>query len=112
MGNKANPKLGLQPIPLHLKGWRKFRDLSQEQLAELIGTTKATISRIENRKQNWDQAFLQAASEALRCDPRDLMMRDPSQPHSLWSILDQLTAPERQQAERLIVAIKGTGTDG
>ena len=108
MRNKANPKLGMQPIPLHLKGWRVHRTLSQERLAEMIGTTKATISRIENRKQNWDQAFLQAAADALRCEPRDLMIRDPSQPNALWTIYDQLSAPEREQAIRLITALHDT----
>jgi len=110
MGNKARNSQAGDPIALHLKGWRKNRGMSQEQLAEATGMTKATISRIENRKQNWDQAFLQTAAVALRCDPLDLIVRDPSEPRSIWTVVDQLSASERDQAVRLWEAFKSTRT--
>lgn len=112
MGNKAAPKPSKQPIPLHLRAWRKHRGYSQQQLAEIIGTTKATISRIETRKQNWDQAFLQAAADALRCSAADLFMRDPIE-QPLWSVLENLSPPERQQVLEVAQIIsKRTGTVG
>lgn len=112
MGNKAKAKTGHQPIALHLKAWRKHRGLSQEQLAERIGTTTATISRIENAKQNWDQEFLRLAADELRCMPQDLLMRDPTDHEGLWSIWDQLQPVERLQAVEIIKTIKRTGTKG
>jgi transcriptional regulator with XRE-family HTH domain len=100
------------PLRLYLKEWRKFRGFSQERLAEVIGTTKATVSRIENLKQNWDQEFLQLAADALRCAPGDLLMRDPSQHEAIWSIWDQLAPLQREQVVEIAKTIKRTGTDG
>jgi transcriptional regulator with XRE-family HTH domain len=31
----------------HLRAWREYRDLTQEQLAAIIGTGKSTISKLE-----------------------------------------------------------------
>lgn len=78
----------------------------------MIGTTKATISRIENGKQNWDQQFLQLAAEALQCGPADLMMRDPSQTEGIWSIWETLAPVQREQVVEIAKTIKRTGTDG
>lgn len=100
------------PLRLFLKQWRQHRDkMSQQRLAEIIGSTKATISRIENGKQNWDQEFLQLAAEALRCEPPDLLMRDPTRPDALWSLVDSIKSePVRQKAADYIQGLKdGTG---
>lgn len=105
-------KVRTNAIPLHLRAWRTYRGLNQAQLAERIGTTGATISRIENGRQNWDQAFLQAAAEALRCDPADLLVRDPTDPEGIWSIWDNVEPTRRAEAASLLKVIAGgkTGT--
>lgn len=112
MGNRARPHPKPQPIKLFLREWRQYRDgMTQERLAEAIGTTKATISRIESGKQNWDQEFLQLAAKVLSCDPQDLIVRDPTKPDALWSVVDGLKSlPKREQAARLIKALDQTGT--
>lgn len=113
MGKKARPHPKPKPIPLHLRAWRKLRDLSQAQLAERIGVSDATISRIESGEQNWDQEFLKAAADALRCAPADLLMRDPSQPGAIWSIWESAKPGEREQIDKVVVALVGrTGTEG
>ena len=100
-------------IRLFLKEWRKHRGLTQEQLAERIGTTNATISRIEQQKQNWDQAFLLRAAEELNVLPADLLTRDPSQGESIMSIWDQVPPERRQEAAEVVrVFTRRTGTEG
>lgn len=111
MGNKVRPIPKPQPLPLHLRAWRKHRGYSQAQLAERIGTTIATISRIETQKQNWDQEFLQIAADVLSCSPADLMVRDPTGPDPMWSVYDRLKPPERAQVVRIVRALADTGTD-
>lgn len=111
MRKMASPHPKPQPLPLFLKSWRKHRDLTQQQLAERLGMSDATISRIEKGAQNWDQAFLQAAADVLRCEPVDLLIRDPMEPDSLWSIYGQLTPPERRQAVEVIKTLKRTGSE-
>jgi transcriptional regulator with XRE-family HTH domain len=61
-----------------IKEWRKFRGLTQEQLAEILDTTKASISRIESLDQGYTQDFLDACADALGTHPGTLLMRGPS----------------------------------
>jgi len=105
---KARPHPKPRAIPLHLKHWRKYRNYSQERLAELIGTTAATISRIENGKQNWDQEFLKAAAAAFDCDPVDLLIRNPNDPAGIWTLWESLSQPQRSQATAVLEALKRT----
>jgi transcriptional regulator with XRE-family HTH domain len=98
----------------YIKQWRKHRGLTQEQLAERIGIARSYLTKIERGARRYDQPFLEAAAEALRCAPADLIMRDPTEPESIWSIWEQLSPPERVQAMAVIRAIKGvaSGTNG
>lgn len=96
-----------------LKSWRKHRGLTQEQLAERVGYDRTYISKIEKGTKRYDQPFLEAVAEALRCEPADLIMRDPTAPGSIWSIWDQIPATQREQAvEVLKTFTKKTGTRG
>jgi transcriptional regulator with XRE-family HTH domain len=95
----------------HIKDWRKFRGLTQEQLAERLGLTQATVARIERGDIAYTQPVLEAMAEALMCEPADLIMRDPSKPGSIWSIWDQIPTTERDQAARVLQTfVKKTGT--
>ena len=98
--------------PHYIKEWRKYRGLTQEQLAERIGIARSYLTKIERGARRYDQPFLEAAADALRCEPGDIIMRDPSEPEGIWSIWDQLKPVERLQAMAVIRAIRATGTDG
>lgn len=62
-----------------IKEWREFRELTQEQLADMLGTTKTSISRIEDLKQGYTQDFLDACADALGTHPGVLLMRPPTE---------------------------------
>jgi transcriptional regulator with XRE-family HTH domain len=94
----------------HFKAWRKYRGLTQEQLAERIGIARSYLTKIERGDRRYDQPFLEAAAEALGCSPGDLIMRDPTDPEGLWSIYDGLTPPERVRAVAVLKAMKGEGS--
>jgi transcriptional regulator with XRE-family HTH domain len=98
----------------HLRAWRKYRELTQEQLAERIGIARSYLTKIERGDRRYDQPFLEAAADALRCSPADLITRDPTDSEALWSIWDGLTPPERIRAIAVLRAMKGdaSGTDG
>lgn len=70
--------------------WREFRGLTQEQLAERLDTTKATISRIENRVIGYSQDFLEACADALGTHPANLLSRPPRKDDS---VAPDLTPP-------------------
>jgi len=95
-----------------LREWRKHRGLTQDQLAERIGINRAYLSKIESGKRRYDQPLLEAAAEVLRCEPADLIIRDPSDPDGIWSIWDQLKPVERSQVVEIAKTLKRTGTDG
>ena len=110
MVTRIGPK---HPSRLYLREWRQDRGLTQEQLADRIGTTKATISRIETRGRDATLGFLEAAVEALggHLSVPDLF-RLPSQPsidarlqaapaglrQQVYSVLDAMLAPAHKKA--------------
>lgn len=92
------------------KEWRIHRGLSQEQLADRLETSVASISRIESGTQPYTQDVLEALSEALSTDPASLLMRNPDTPDAIWSIWDQAKSGERKLIEELARSVVKTGT--
>ena len=93
-----------------IKQWREFRNLTQDQLAERLETSKASISRIETGQQAYTQDFLEACAEALRTDPASLLMRDPTDEEAVWSIWDRAKVGERQMIESIVRSVVKTGS--
>lgn len=91
-----------------IREWRKHRGLTQEQLAERIGIGRSYLTKIERGARRYDQPFLEAAAEALRCGPGDLITRDPTDPEGFWSIWERLKPPERIRAVAVLRALTGT----
>jgi DNA-binding Xre family transcriptional regulator len=104
---------GMPQQPRHfIREWRKFRGLSQDQLAERIGMDKGYLSKIETGKRRYDQPFLEAAATVLQCAPADLLMRDPSDPDGIWSVWDTLPQAQKVQVVEIAKTLKRTGTEG
>ena len=100
---KPNPKPKRRPN--YIRQWRKHRGLTQEQLAERIGTTHATVSRIERGLQDFTGEFLELAADALMCEPPDLLIRDPTDTESIWSLWQRAQPGERRQIVALSDAL-------
>lgn len=83
---------------LFLKEWRKHRQLTQEQLAARLDVDRTIVSKIERGKLQYSQGFLEAAADALMCEPADLIVRDPTTPERIWSIWDNIPDHEREHA--------------
>lgn len=96
--------------PIHLRGWRKHRHLTQEQLADRMGVDRTVLSRVERGIIGYTQGFLEAAAYALSCEPGDLLMRDPSQPDAIWSIWEQIPPEDRDRARAVLSAFANPGT--
>lgn len=91
----------LKPDPRHgktfIREWRAFRGLTLEQLAERIGVTHATLSRIERGRQPYNQPLLEALAEGLMTDTASLLIRDPKDPTGIWTIWDRANQGQRRQ---------------
>lgn len=59
-----------------LRAWRKYRGLTQEQLADMTKVRKATVSEIENGKAQGKPAIWRAFAEALNVTVDDILPLD------------------------------------
>ena len=97
---------------IFLKEWREHRHLTQEQLADRIGISRVMVSKIERGLNPYHQAFLEAAADALMCEPADLLVRDPSKPEAIWSLWEKIPPVDKPRAIAILKALTGdkTGT--
>jgi transcriptional regulator with XRE-family HTH domain len=82
-----------------LREWREYKNLSQEAAASRLNVSRTLLSKIENAKSPYTQRFLENAAAAYGCEVADLIVRNPLEKDSVWSIQDQLmkVPPERRR---------------
>ena len=51
-------------------------------------------------------------AEVYETDTGSLIMRDPSDPEELWSLIAELNSLEKRQVAEIARALKRTGTEG
>lgn len=78
------------PISNRIKELRLQRNLSLQDLADLAGTTKSQISRLENADRRLTDQWMIRLARALECAPVDLMAADERFPRAT---LDPLAYP-------------------
>ena len=109
MSKKLRPKRA-PTRPIFVRQWREARGITQEQLAELIDASTATISRIESGKQNLTMSAIDAIAEALNVEPLDLMYRDPNnQVDTIFAEIKGATAEQQEQISRVVRALLAAG---
>jgi transcriptional regulator with XRE-family HTH domain len=96
-----------------IRQWRKYRGLTQEQLAERIGVTPGAISQLEVGRTSYTQHMLEAMAVELQCKPGDLLNVDPTREDAIWSIWETLDVPTRNQIVDIAKTFqRKTGTNG
>lgn len=97
----------------HLRAWRKFRLLTQEELADAVGTTKAVISNLENGERGLSDKWLFRLAPALQTKPGTLLDHDPNDlPTDVLDTWAAIPEENRAQALRVLESFKRAGTDG
>lgn len=95
----------------YLRAWREYRGLTQEELAEKVGTTKAVISLLENEKRPLSSKWLRKLAEALSTQPGYILDHDPNSISAdifdIWSKIDEI---DRDRAARILHTFAKTGT--
>lgn len=105
-----NADMAKSPSSRHfIRAWRKDRGLTLEQLAERIGMTHQNLGKIERGLVPYNQTLLELLADALRCEPADLIMRDPAQKNSLWTIYEALSPTQRIQLVEIGETLKKAG---
>jgi transcriptional regulator with XRE-family HTH domain len=105
MPGKVAYKNPRQRRRVFFREWRKHRGLTQDQVAERMGTTKTRVSLKETGKEPWDQDYLNSLAHILACDPIDLLARNPGDPEAPWAIWDALRPDQRKRAIRVLKAL-------
>ena len=93
-----------------IREWRQSRGLTLEQVANRIGITHASLSRIERGLQPYSQPLLEAIADVLQTEPASLLMRDPTDPEGIWSIWDQAKPGERRRIVEIAKTLIKTAT--
>jgi transcriptional regulator with XRE-family HTH domain len=88
-----------------MRQWREQRGKSLEQVAEGVGTTHATLSRIERGLIPYSQDMLEKVATYLNTDPASLIMRDPTDQNAIWTIWEHAEKGERQMIIDLAQAV-------
>jgi transcriptional regulator with XRE-family HTH domain len=81
-GNDTMNRLIYLPIveerPLHfLRQWRKFRHMTQQELADSVGTSKTVISEMERGNLQLSPKWLRKFAPVLRTQPGYILDHDP-----------------------------------
>ena len=86
----------------YIREWRKYRGLTQAQLAEAVAIDRSHINKIERGKRYHARPLLEAIAAKLNCDPSDLIRRHPCYTSEFETFYMSLSADERSLALDLL----------
>lgn len=99
-GAAQNADMGKERDHNHLKAWREYRKLTQEQLADAVGTTKAVISLLESGDRQLSSKWLRKLAPAMNTRPGFLLDFDPDDVDG--ELLEAtLSVPEKDKVQAL-----------
>ena len=88
-----------------LREWRRHRGLSQQKLADRLGTSKGHVSDLETGRLRYNQDHLEALADVLQCGPADLLMRNPLDSEAVWTIWEHIPEAKRDDALNILKAL-------
>jgi transcriptional regulator with XRE-family HTH domain len=96
----------------HLRAWREFRKMSQDELAQRLDTAKGVISLLENGKRPLSDKWLRRLAEVLETQPGHLLDVDPNElDNDIIDIWTRIPQTDRARAARVLREFTRTGTD-
>lgn len=99
--------------PNHLKAWRDFRDLTQAELAERVGTNANMIGYLESGERGLSAKWLRKLADALQITPGHLLDHDPNDlPTDILEIWMSADPNQKRQLAEVAKALVRTGTGG
>jgi transcriptional regulator with XRE-family HTH domain len=101
-------------LRVYAREWRRARGLTLEEAAPKVGLSVSYLSDLEKGSggKRWNVDHIAALAEGYKlADPRDLF-RDPARQDPLLGLVEGLSGPERETAERVLSALhRKTGSD-
>lgn len=97
----------------HLRAWRKFRNLTLDEVAEAIGSTKATVQQLEVGKMTLSHKWLIKIAPVLKTTPGMLLDHDPNElPTSVLETWATIPEADQPKAMEMLKVFARTGTAG
>lgn len=98
--------------PNHVRAWREFRHLTQEELAAEVGCSPATIGHIETGARRLSDKWAHPIAKALHTSAGYLSDHDPNDlPTAVLDVWASIPDADRPRALEVLKAFR-TGTDG
>jgi transcriptional regulator with XRE-family HTH domain len=99
--------------PNYLRAWREFRKMTQEKLAESVGTNANMIQYLETGERGLSAKWLRRLAPALDTTPGMILDHDPNELDSdvidIWAHAGER---ERRQISEIARTLVKTGTHG
>ena len=97
----------------YLREWRHFRHMTQQELADAVGTSKTVISEMERGNLQVSPKWLMKLAPALRTQPGHIIDHDPEELDSdIIDIWAHIPDENRAQAAAVLRTFqRKTGTD-
>ena len=68
--------------------WRKHVGATQQELADAMGLQKGYVSELENGKKRYNQDHLESMARFFKCEPGDILAKNPLGQDSEAEIID------------------------
>jgi len=98
---KFDPKTARKTF---IREWRKYRNLTLEQVAEVMRVTPGALSQLENHTGAYTQPMLEGLAQIFQCEPSDLITRPPSDDETITSIWSAVPIEDRKRALKVLQA--------
>ena len=90
----------MMEYPNRIHEFRKTRGLTQQQVADAIGTSHQTVQRLEHGKRKLTEFWMKRIAMAFNCPPGDLMLVEHTantgdQYATLVACFNEMTADNR-----------------
>ncbi|MES2781913.1 MAG: helix-turn-helix transcriptional regulator [Pseudomonadota bacterium] len=99
--------------PNHLAAWREYRKMTQQKLADAVGTNANMISMLENAERGLSAKWLRRLAPVLETTPGMLLDHNPfdlsADVVDIWTKADTRQKKQLSEIARTLVA---TGTNG
>lgn len=97
----------------HLRAWRKFRNLTLDEVAAAIGSTKATVQQLEVGKMSLSHKWLIKIAPVLKTTPGMLLDHDPNDlPTAVLEAWATIPEADQPKAMEMLKVFARTGTEG
>lgn len=94
-----------------LREWREHRGLTQEQLSELVGCSKASIGHWENHERRLTDKWLPSLSKALKTTSGYILEHSPHDiPTDVFDVWSEIPDGLRPHALEILKTFSKTGT--